>query len=134
MVKVANSLGAVIAERRLLFVVTDGDDTSPGVTSQDAVDACLKSGVTIIPVGLLSSGKERVGKINLLFLANGTGGRAVILNAPANLKPLISDILQSEYIVTYTPPSGNGLHRVKMEMTNTPKGVSLNAPEAYYAK
>jgi len=134
-VEVAKSLGTATTDaRRLMFVVTDGDDTSAGVTSQDAVDACLKYSVTIVPIGLLSNGKEKIGKANLLALAKGTGGSAVILESPANVNALVTSILKSEYIVTFVPANNSGLHRVKMEMSDAPNGLSLQAPAAYYAR
>jgi len=120
--------------RRLLFVITDGDDNAAGVSSQDAVDACLSAGVTVIPIGLLSYEREKVGKKNLRDLADATGGRAVILDRPADVKSLVSNVLKSEYLVTFNPTKAAGYHRLSIEMQSAPKGTSLKVPKGYYAR
>lgn len=132
-VQAANRLGKEKdVSRRLLFVIADGEDNSQGVTSEEAGKACLRSGVTIIPIGLLSYGREKVGKANLTYLADVTGGQAVILDGPAIVKARVSYILGSEYVVTFTPNAGQGFHSVRMELVSAPKGVSLKSPRGYF--
>src|SRR2546423_3033059 len=67
------SLGA---GRRVLLLITDGEDTSSGMKSNKAIAAAVQSGVVVYAIGIGDNYFDGVDKNTLRKIAERTGGRA----------------------------------------------------------
>jgi Ca-activated chloride channel family protein len=106
--------------RRVLVVVSDGEDNQSRKTRGDAVSEALKSGTVIFTVDTSLTGIVSLGDRNLEYLAEQTGGesfdnvgRQEIPKAFARIRELINGM----YYLRYVPPSNttNSLHEVEVK-------------------
>jgi len=138
--------------RRVIVVITDGDDTFSRAELQDAIDIAQRTETTIFVIstkgGFLGSvpGVE-VGTVkdkgdkDITRLAEATGGEAFFSGDMTQLErsfTRISKELQGQYIITYRPANQNydGRDR-KIEVRLTDKGLEkkykLRTKESYRA-
>ena len=91
--------------RRVLVVLSDGDDTASFYPYRDVLEYARRSGVVIYTVGIGSSGiKGHQLKRKLSQLAVETGGRAFFIQNIEQLAGVynqIEDELRSQYLLTY---------------------------------
>ena len=95
--------------RRVLVVVSDGDNTVNGVSYQDALDEAVRDEVMIysiidVPVSA-SAGRDLAGEHAMITLAEETGGRAYYADQ-ASLDQIfhrIADDLRTQYLLGYYP-------------------------------
>lgn len=107
-------------ERRALVVLSDGFDTTQTVSERQAVDYARRHDVRVYTIGIfdaLRGGMRRggfgrgfddvnPGEVALRGFADGTGGRAVILNSLGELVSAYAEIaaeLRSQYALAYRP-------------------------------
>jgi Ca-activated chloride channel homolog len=94
--------------RRVLVVVSDGDNTVNGVSYQDALDEAVRDEVmiySIIDVPVASAGRDLAGEHAMITLAEETGGRAYYADQ-ASLDQIfhrIADDLRTQYLLGYYP-------------------------------
>jgi VWFA-related protein len=95
------------AGRRVIILVTDGEDTSSSIKLRDAIERTWRSEIIVYSVGI--GGPMGVDQGTLKKLAAETGGRAFF---PRNERDLdeayaqIDEDLRSQYILAYTPSNG----------------------------
>jgi len=128
-------------DKRVLVVVTDGDDNSSVETQQHLIEAAHRNNVIIYGVGLLGAEQpaaaERAKKqLNELTLA--TGGRAWFpsdVGEIAAITPEIAHEIRNQYIVGYTPPEDAppGTFRPVRVEVNVP-GATVRTRSGYYAR
>ncbi|HEY3988911.1 MAG TPA: VWA domain-containing protein [Acidobacteriaceae bacterium] len=132
--------------RRVLVMISDGDNTVNGVSYQDALDEAVRDEVMIysvidVPVAA-SAGRDLAGEHAMITLAEQTGGRAYYADQ-ASLDQIfrrIADDLRTQYLLGYYPhkpePGEDGGFRsiaVKMsDVANNAKYSVRNRP-GYYA-
>lgn len=123
--------------RRVLVVLTDGEDNHSGNTLSDAIQAALRSNVVIIVLNtsIVWEPSSPVTK-RLRALADSTGGRMLHLNSDYGLRNAFHQLeseLRTEYFLAYKPPelSDRRSYR-KIELTTTVKGVHLFYRHGYY--
>jgi VWFA-related protein len=113
--------------RRILFVISDGEDNQSNNTKEEAIKAALQAHVTIVPIVLMSFGYGVGSGAKVMSqIADATGGRAIILNSPRDISKDLSRFLSSEYVVTFTPtsPSQNGtLRTIQIQLADPHLGV-----------
>ena len=105
-------------ERRALIVLSDGYDTTQTVTVDQAVDYARRQDVRVYGIGIFDAslggdirGRRSFDSFNpgedsLRSLADGTGGRSIILNSLGELLSAYEDIaneLKSQYALAYRP-------------------------------
>jgi Ca-activated chloride channel family protein len=115
--------------RKVLIVITDGDDNSSKLTLDDAIHRVQDmQGPIIYSIGLLFSGdKPRHAKHDLQALSSETGGIAFF---PANLKDIdsvaaeVARDIRNQYAIAYHPAGGptGGYHSVKVEVRDPAHG------------
>jgi Ca-activated chloride channel homolog len=96
--------------RRVLVVISDGDNTVNGVSYEDALDEAVRDEVMIysiidVPVAA-SAGRDLAGEHAMITLAEQTGGRAYYADQ-ASLDQIfrrIADDLRTQYLLAYYPP------------------------------
>ena len=107
--------------RKVLVVISDGDDTAKTSTYADALEAALRNEVMIyslidVPIEA-SAGRDIGGEHALITLAEQTGGKHFYVNDGGLDKALsrVSDDLRTQYVLGYYPKNqepGKAFHRI----------------------
>lgn len=139
--------------RRVLVVISDGDDDLSNHTRDEAIDMAERAGVVIytistnnnwlspeqkaaegLPVLLHYSRGDRV----LRQFAEDTGGRSFYPYRVEDLARAFADIsteLRTQYSIAYTPSShadDGKFHRIRIEILHT-HGLKVRARQGYWA-
>jgi VWFA-related protein len=128
--------------RKVLIVITDGDDNSSKLTLEDAVHRVQDmQGPIIYSIGLLFGGdKSRHARGDLQMLSNETGGIAFF---PGSLKDIDSDAaevardIRNQCAIAYhsTRTSIEGYHTVKVDAHSRGHGkLTVYTRSGYFAK
>jgi len=108
-------------DKKVLLVITDGEDNMSRETLQDALRKLQSSkGATLYAIGLMNEGMTRSGREALQNLAASTGGGAYF---PQNLDEVdsitrsIARDIRSQYTLAYNPgPNiGRGYQNIRVE-------------------
>lgn len=108
-------------DKKVLLVITDGQDNMSHETLQDALRKLQSSkGTTVYAIGLTNEGMTRSGREALQNVAASTGGAAYF---PENLDEVdsithsIAHDIRSQYTLTYHPEQnvGTGYQRILVE-------------------
>ena len=135
--------------RRVLVVITDGEDTYSRADINDAIDIAQRTETTVFAIstkaGLLSTvvGVEAgtvKGKAdkNLDRIAEETGGAAFFTGDMLSLERSLNRIskeLRAQYLITYKPTNDKydgSYRRVEVKLTNG-QGVKLRTKKGYKA-
>ena len=108
--------------RKVLIVISDGDDNSSKLTLEDAVHRVQDmQGPIIYSIGLLFAGdKSRRARHDLQTLSNETGGIAFFPESLKDIDSVAAEVardIRNQYAIAYhsTRPSTEGYHTVKVE-------------------
>jgi Ca-activated chloride channel homolog len=115
--------------RRVIILLSDGNDTISLHSAQDALEAARAAGALIYAIDLGPSGgptQRQAGSVFLRQLADATGGRYLSYsplfsqpNGGAAVLSAILDDLRSSYVVTYDLPSHEvGYHSLRLMPTH----------------
>jgi len=119
--------------RRIVFVITDGEDNQSHTARADAVKAAQRQGVPIFALGMLSSapGSRGRGREALSKLTKETGGTSVLLDEPGKFLDELLKPLAAEYFVTIHSPAlpKGGTHPLQLKCAD--HGVHVVAPTEY---
>jgi Ca-activated chloride channel family protein len=129
--------------RKILVVISDGDDTAQNSTYADALEAALRNEVTIyslidVPIEA-SAGRDTGGEHALITLAEQTGGKHFYVGAGGLDKAFaqVSDDLRTQYLIGYYPKDqepGRDFHRVTVTIPRAaPDVYNLRHKVGYYA-
>ncbi len=135
-------------DRRVLLLVTDGDDTASEHTFTDAIKAAEKSNATIYAVGVFSEDDRKTDKKMirnstrvLTDLAEATGGQAYFPETLEEVTPLCQQVakeIRDQYTIGYYPSNtaDDGTFRaVKVEVAATGHGkITARTRTGYYAQ
>ncbi|MFN7992339.1 MAG: VWA domain-containing protein [Bryobacteraceae bacterium] len=127
-------------DKRVLVVVTDGEDNSSVETQQHLVQIAQQNDVIIYAIGLLgaeepASAARAKAQVNELTVE--TGGRAWFpsdVAEIANITPEIAHEIRNQYILAYTPTNealDGTFRKIKVEL-NVPD-VTVRTRSGYYA-
>ena len=98
-------------EKKVLLVITDGQDNMSRETLQEASQRLQqKNGPSLYAVGLLGSGLESSGRDALQRLADRTGGVAYFpetLNEVDNITRTVAHDIRNQYLIAYKPKNQN---------------------------
>ena len=129
--------------RKVLIILTDGQDQGSQETIKSAVEAAQKANAIVYPILIadrdfyFQQGAIYTGSSQMDQLARETGGR--VINVGNNGRKLedafdqIQNELRTQYLASYTPTNGqaDGKFR-KIELT-CGKGTKVQARKGYYA-
>lgn len=129
------------ASRRVLIVLSDGDDNLSHISRDTAIAKALEAGVVIFSVSTEDessapySGGEK-GYSTLEHLAEETGGEAFAHLSRKKVEQSftkISEAINSMYFVTFEPvnASEKGMHRIELKASGKDK-IRFRAPKGYY--
>ena len=128
-------------QRKILLVVTDGEDTASRLTLTEAVRAiAVDGGPTVYAIGLLGEERERKARRGLRKLAEQSGGVAYF---PANVDAVeaisqqIAHDIRNQYAIGYkpsTPKVEGGYRQVQVKASASGyKGLTVRTRSGYYA-
>jgi VWFA-related protein len=128
-------------DKKVLVVVTDGDDNNSSGTLENLVKAAQQSEVLIYTVGLLAEEERREAKRAtraLNAIAEATGGKSYY---PKELRDVdgvcqqVAHDIRSQYIIEYNPknPALDGSFRQIRVVANGPNHPVVRTRSGYYA-
>lgn len=132
--------------RRVMVVITDGEDTESERSLQDAIDIAQRSETTIYVISTKAGGffgvqagtVDRKEDKDLKRLAEETGGRAFFTAEVIELEKSLTQItreLRNQYIIAYEPTNNNydGKERkIEVKLPNH-KGLKVRTKTGYKA-
>jgi Ca-activated chloride channel homolog len=131
--------------RRVLVLVSDGDDTAHASTYAQALAAALRNEVmiyTIIDVPIeASAGRDLGGEHALITLAEETGGKSFYSGSGAQgdldkAFAHVSEDLRTQYLLGYYPKDqlrGSAFHRVQVTVPRaSPDAFTIRHKSGYY--
>jgi Ca-activated chloride channel homolog len=138
----ADRLGA-LEGRKVLVVISDGDDTAENTTYAQALEEALRNEVMIyalidVPIEA-SAGRNTGGEHALMTLAEQTGGKYFYVNEGGLDKAFakVSDDLRTQYLIGYYPRNqepGRTFHRIHVTVPRAAAGdFNVRHKVGYYA-
>ena len=124
--------------RRVIVVLSDGEDTQSRHSLRDAVEWAQRAGVAVYAVTVHNTRGESPGDRVLRELTSASGGRAFILKNYDQLPSVFDEIegeLRAQYVVTYrrsVAPPHSGFHPLQVNLRNHP-GLKVNYRRGYFA-
>ena len=128
--------------RKVLVLVSDGDDTAGNATYGKAVEQALRNEVIIysiidVPIEA-SAGRDLGGEHAMISLAEQTGGKSFYVSDGGLDKAFarISDDLRTQYLLGYYPKNqepGRPFHRIQVTIPRAAAGAfSIRHRTGYY--
>jgi VWFA-related protein len=129
--------------RKVIILVTDGEDEGSKLTLNQGLEAAQKADVIIYSILLADRGFYMRGGLGyggegaLNKLSSETGGRVIRANNPSNTSEAFEEIakeLRTQYLLGYTPSNkdSNGVFRhIKVRVTQG--NYNVQARRGYYA-
>ncbi|HKD07357.1 MAG TPA: VWA domain-containing protein [Bryobacteraceae bacterium] len=128
-------------DRKVLLIVTDGEDNSSVVDLDRLKREARQSGVLIYAIGLLNAGTEREAaraKKDLDTMTFETGGEAfypAVLGEVDGIARHVAHDLRNQYTIAYSPTNtrqDGTFRRIKLEVTS-PADAIVKTRTGYYA-
>ena len=128
-------------EKKVLVVVTDGNDNSSMISLENLVKASQQADVLIYAVGLLSEEERREAKRAeraLRDLAEATGGETFFPKEVSEVDRIAHQVahdIRSQYTITYSPTNAamDGTYRKIRIAVNASGHPSVRTRSGYYA-
>jgi Ca-activated chloride channel homolog len=128
-------------DKKVLVVVTDGNDNSSVISLENLVKASQQSGVLIYSVGLLSDEERREAKRAehaLIDLGVATGGEAFFpkdLSEVDRIAQKVAHDIRNQYTIQYSPTNiaMDGTYRQIKVVVNAPGKPTPRTRSGYYA-
>ncbi|MGB6691783.1 MAG: VWA domain-containing protein [Terracidiphilus sp.] len=129
--------------RKVLVIVSDGDDTAEDMTYAQALEQALRNEVMIyslidVPIEA-SAGRDLRGEHALITLAEQTGGKSFYVNEGGLDKAFarVSEDLRTQYLLGYYPKNqepGRVFHRVQITIPRAADSeFNIRSRTGYYA-
>jgi len=128
----------VIATRRAIILLSDGEDNQSRVSREEAIEMAQRAEVIIYTISTNTSGLKLRGDKVLERFAEETGGKAFFpfkIEDVANAFTEISDELRSQYAISYKPAdflADGRYHSIQIVADN--KKYHVRARKGYYAQ
>ena len=129
--------------RRVLIVISDGDDTASTVTYAQALEQALRNETMIysiidVPIEA-SAGRDLGGEHALITLAEQTGGKSFYISDGGLDKAFarVSEDLRAQYLLAYYPKDqelGKAFHSIHVTVPKaTAESLNIRYRTGYYA-
>jgi Ca-activated chloride channel family protein len=114
--------------KRVIVMISDGDDTGHGTDYQHAVEQALRGeamvySIIVVPIAA-DAGRNTGGEHALMQMSADTGGKYYFAESPKDLKTAfahISDDLRTQYLLGYYAPEhrpGTSFHTITVQMAD----------------
>jgi Ca-activated chloride channel family protein len=137
---------ATTGRRRVMVIITDGEDTESERTLQEAIEIAQRSETTVYVISTKSGGffgvqagtVDRKEDKELKRLAEDTGGRAFFTAEVIELEKSLTQItreLRNQYMIAYEPTNNNydgKERRIEVKLPNH-KGLKVRTKTGYKA-
>jgi Ca-activated chloride channel homolog len=128
-------------DKKVIVVVTDGNDNSSVISLENLVKASQQSEVLIYGVGLLSDEERREAKRAeraLTDLAVATGGETFFPKEVSEVEKIAHQVardIRSQYTIIYSPTNAamDGSYRTIKVAVNAPGRLTARTRSGYYA-
>jgi len=128
-------------DKKVLLVVTDGNDNNSTGTLENLVKAAQQSEVLIYAIGLLNEEERREArraKRELDAIAEASGGQSYYPKELAEVDKIATQVahdIRSQYVIAYTPINQvlDGSFRQVRVMVNAPNKPVARTRSGYYA-
>jgi len=128
-------------QKKIILVVTDGEDTASRDSLEQAVRAiAVDGGPTVYTIGLLGKEREKKARRALRVIAEQTGGVAFFpadVNEVEAISQQIARDIRNQYTIGYkpsTPKTEGGYRQVKVDaMASGYKKLQVRTRSGYYA-
>jgi VWFA-related protein len=128
-------------QKKIILVVTDGEDTASRDTLEQAVRAiAVDGGPTVYTIGLLGGEREKKARRALRIIAEQTGGVAFFpasVNEVEAISQQIAHDIRNQYTIGYkpsTPKTEGGYRQVKVDAAASGyKKLQVRTRSGYYA-
>ncbi len=132
--------------RRVMVVISDGGDTTSGISFHQALHAAQDADAVIYSVVIVpirsQSGRDIGGEHALQLLSEGTGGRALTPDSAGQLDPAFASIgqeLRTHYLLGFYVGSGGALDAAagayrRLEVRVKTSGFTVQARKGYYLR
>lgn len=126
------------AGRRVIILVTDGQDNSSQVKMREAIERTWRSEIIVYSIGIGDPSYDGVDKGVLKKIAQETGGRAFFPRSEEDLDKAYAQIdedLRSQYVLAYTPTNGtkDGSFRTIQVRAKNQKELTVRHRRGYFA-
>ena len=117
------------SSRRVVVLISDGEDNQSHVTRASAEEAAIEEGISVFSLALTSSGLEGRGDRSLREISQRTGGFSTEKGVKKAVQLLLAAVnAQSEITVAPTQKSDGKLHSLSIKCAQ--QDVHLYAPDA----
>ncbi len=121
--------------RRVLILLTDGDDSKSKYGFDETLDYARRTGVAIYTVGLSLPTNAALARSHLQKLADETGGRSFYIDRASELERIYGQVqeeLRAQYVIAYqsSAPTGDAFRTVEVKVKRP--GVELRTQRGYY--
>lgn len=128
-------------DKKVLVVVTDGNDNSSLISLENLVRSSQQSGIIVYSIGLLSEEEHREAgraKRALTAISTATGGQSYFPKDVADVTKIAHQVahdIRNQYIITYTPSiqALDGTFRKIRVAANGPNKPVVRTRSGYYA-
>jgi VWFA-related protein len=115
--------------RRVLFVITDGEDNASRASLPEAIEQAQAAGVAIFTIRTNPTGRH--GLVTIRDLTRETGGFALFVEKPGEFVQPLLTVLNEQYLLTLVEEKKGKLHSLELKSPNT--AVKVLGPSRYYA-
>ena len=122
--------------RRIIILLSDGDDNTSSITSEKAIDMAKQAEVSVYTISTSLTRSGGRGQKNLESIAEATGGRSYVpvqLSGVTNAFAAIQEELRSQYAVSYKPAEFklDGHYRTIEIQAQKQKGLRIRSRKGY---
>jgi VWFA-related protein len=129
-------------DKKVILVVTDGNDNASSSTLQAVVQEAQQNDVLIYAIGLLSEEEKKEAKAAkraLDLLVESTGGQVFYPKDVSEVERIAHEVahdIRNQYTITYTPANQNldGSFRTIRVVVKAPGNPVARTRQGYYAK
>jgi Ca-activated chloride channel family protein len=129
--------------RRVVILITDGDDTTSRASIEQAIEMAIRNNVTVYGIRLPDehslNARDQHGKPVLARLSETTGGQQFYFDSGAGqlagIFKQLQDELRSQYSIGYqfqAPSSANSFHKITIKLR--PPALKAFTRSGYYSR
>ena len=122
LIAATNHLSTSQIQKRILIVITDGQDNSSKVSLERAVELLQRNnGPTVYAIGILDGASPKTARDALVTIATKTGGIAFLPKTAREVDKISARVahdIRNQYAIAYkpdNPPSNGGYRSIRVE-------------------